>query len=153
MSMCRVFSCAVGRVTIQSNEKQIISCHFFLVIVVTFYPTASDCFGLVCSLRDFLGGTGRKEPACQHRRHERRGFSPWVRKISWRREKGNPPQYSCLENSMDRGAWRAIVRGVTENWTWLNWQHACMFLEKELPDSLSQEPWLSVLIYFWLALF
>ena len=23
---------------------------------------------------------------------------------------GNPLQYSCLENSMDRGAWRAIVR-------------------------------------------
>ena len=25
---------------------------------------------------------------------------------------GNPLQYSCLENSMDRGAWQAIVRGV-----------------------------------------
>ena len=27
---------------------------------------------------------------------------------------GNPLQYSCLENSVDRGAWRAIVHGVTE---------------------------------------
>ena len=27
---------------------------------------------------------------------------------------GNPLQYSCLENSMDRGAWLAIVHGVTE---------------------------------------
>ena len=27
---------------------------------------------------------------------------------------GNPLQYSCLENSMDRGAWQAIVHGVTE---------------------------------------
>ena len=26
---------------------------------------------------------------------------------------GNPSQYSCLENSMDRGAWRAIVHGVS----------------------------------------
>ena len=26
----------------------------------------------------------------------------------------NPLQYSCLENSMDRGAWRAAVHGVTE---------------------------------------
>ena len=25
---------------------------------------------------------------------------------------GNPLQYSCLENSMDRGAWRATVHGV-----------------------------------------
>ena len=27
---------------------------------------------------------------------------------------GNPLQYSCLENPMDRGAWRATVHGVTE---------------------------------------
>ena len=30
-------------------------------------------------------------------------------------EKGNPLQYSCLENSMDRGAWRATIHGVTES--------------------------------------
>ena len=30
---------------------------------------------------------------------------------------GNPLQYSCLENSMDRGAWQAIVHGVTKSWT------------------------------------
>ena len=29
---------------------------------------------------------------------------------------GNPLQYSCLENSMDRGAWQATVRGVTKSW-------------------------------------
>ena len=28
---------------------------------------------------------------------------------------GNPLQYSCLENPMDRGAWRAAVHGVTES--------------------------------------
>ena len=27
---------------------------------------------------------------------------------------GNPLQYSCLENLMDRGAWWATVHGVTE---------------------------------------
>ena len=32
---------------------------------------------------------------------------------------GNPLQYSCLENRMDRGAWRAIVHRVTESWTQL----------------------------------
>ena len=32
---------------------------------------------------------------------------------------GNPPQYSCLENPMDRGAWRATVHGVTKSWTQL----------------------------------
>jgi len=29
----------------------------------------------------------------------------------------NPLQYSCLENSMDRGAWWATVHGVTKSWT------------------------------------
>ena len=28
--------------------------------------------------------------------------------------KGYPLQYSCLENSKDRGAWQAIVHGVTD---------------------------------------
>ena len=31
--------------------------------------------------------------------------------------RGNSPQYSCLENPMDRGAWRATVHGVTKSWT------------------------------------
>ena len=30
---------------------------------------------------------------------------------------GNPLQYSCLENPMDRGAWWAIVHGIAKSWT------------------------------------
>ena len=30
---------------------------------------------------------------------------------------GNPLQYSCLGNPMDRGVWWAIVHGVTKSWT------------------------------------
>ena len=41
---------------------------------------------------------------------------------------GNPPQYSCLENSMDRGDWRAIVHGVAESDTNEATQHAWSFL-------------------------
>ena len=33
---------------------------------------------------------------------------------------GNPLQYSCLGNSMDRGAWQATVQGVTKNQTHFN---------------------------------
>ena len=33
---------------------------------------------------------------------------------------GNPFQYSCLENPMDGGAWRAIVHRVAKSWTQLN---------------------------------
>ena len=32
---------------------------------------------------------------------------------------GNPLQYFCLENPMDRGAWWATVHGVTQSWTQL----------------------------------
>ena len=35
-------------------------------------------------------------------------------------ENGYPLQYSCLENSMDRGAWLAIDHGVTKSWTQLS---------------------------------
>ena len=33
-----------------------------------------------------------------------------------------PPQYSCLENSMDREAWQATVHGVTKSWMRLSTQ-------------------------------
>ena len=33
---------------------------------------------------------------------------------------GNPLQYSCLENSMDREAWQTVVPGVRKSWTQLN---------------------------------
>ena len=33
---------------------------------------------------------------------------------------GNPLQYSCLENSMDRGAWWPTVHGVAKSWTQLS---------------------------------
>ena len=36
---------------------------------------------------------------------------------------GNPLQYFCLENSMDRGAWQAPVHGVTKNQTQLSDTH------------------------------
>ena len=35
-------------------------------------------------------------------------------------ENGNPLQYSCLENSVDRGAWQAVVHGVTKSLTQLS---------------------------------
>ena len=33
---------------------------------------------------------------------------------------GNPLQYSCLENPMDRGAWQVAVHGVAKSWTRLS---------------------------------
>ena len=33
---------------------------------------------------------------------------------------GNPLQYPCLDNPMDRGAWWASVHRLAKSWTWLN---------------------------------
>ena len=54
--------------------------------------------------------------SCPCRRLE---FNPRVRKKPLRR-KWQPTPVSFLENSMDRGAWRAIVKGITQCWTQLN---------------------------------
>ena len=51
-----------------------------------------------------------KESACQS---GRRRFSSWVGKVLWRRQ-GQCSPVTCLENPMDRGAWRATVHGVAK---------------------------------------
>ena len=66
----------------------------------------------------FPGGTSGKEPTCQCRRHETR-----VQSLGWEDplEEGqsNPLHYSCMENPMDIGAWRAMVHWVIKSQTWL----------------------------------
>ena len=47
---------------------------------------------------------------------ERHGFNPWVGN-PLERGHGNPLQYSCLENPINRGDWWAIVHGVTKSRT------------------------------------
>ena len=57
---------------------------------------------------------------------------------------GNPFQYSCLENPMARGAWRATVHGVTKNQTRLsNFTFTFHFhaLEKEMATHSSVLAW------------
>ena len=48
---------------------------------------------------------------------------------------GNPLQYSCLENSMDRGVWQATVHRVTKSQTLLSeWAHTCRLSERSLTE-------------------
>ena len=49
---------------------------------------------------------------------------------------GNPLQYSCLENPMDRGPWEATVHGVTKSQTQLS---DFTFLEKESEMGMGRE--------------
>ena len=73
----------------------------------------------------FPGGASGKEPTCQHRTHKRRGFDPWIRKVPWRRAWQPTPVQSCLENTMDKGAWRVIVHRVTKSLTQLKQLSTC----------------------------
>ena len=54
---------------------------------------------------------------------------------------GNPLQYSCLGNFMDRGAWQATVHGVAKSCTWLS-THALKvkLINGSRWDSKSQRP-------------
>ena len=71
-----------------------------------------------------IGIATGKESACQCRRCKSHGFDPWIEKIPGVGN-GDLLQCSCLENSMERGAWRATVHGVTKSWTRLsNWAHS-----------------------------
>ena len=51
-------------------------------------PSVSHCLICVCIpiMWGFPDGTSGKESTCQSRRHKRRSFDPWIRKIPWRRE-------------------------------------------------------------------
>ena len=67
----------------------------------------------------FPGGPSGKESACQCRLDITDVSSVSGLGRSPGDGNGNPLQYSCLENSMDRGTWWAAVCGVTQSWTWL----------------------------------
>ena len=68
---------------------------------------------LLYSRNNFFGGSDDKEYAYN-------AGDPGLIPGSGRfpgEENGKPLQYSCLEKSMDRGAWRATVHGATKSWT------------------------------------
>ena len=81
---------------------------------------------LTLSHSSFPGGASGKEPTCQWRKHETQvesasnvgdlGSVPGSRR-SPGGGYGNPLQYSCLENPMDRGAWQAAVHSVRKSQT------------------------------------
>jgi len=65
----------------------------------------------------FPGGSDSEESVCKA------GDLTWVRSLGQEdspgEKNGYPLQYSCLENPMDRGAWRATVHGVAKSQTQL----------------------------------
>ena len=65
---------------------------------------------------DFPEGSHGKESACSAGDP---GSIPGLGG-SHREEHGNPLQYSCPENPMERGTWQATVCGVAKSWTGLS---------------------------------
>ena len=66
-----------------------------------------------CGLPRWLSG---KESSCQRRDAGDAGLIPGSGR-SPGEGNSNPPQYRCLGNPMDRGAWWATVHGVAKSWT------------------------------------
>ena len=64
----------------------------------------------------FPGGSDGKESACNT------GDPGSILGLGRSPEEGNgnPLQYSCLENSMDGGAWWVTLHGITKSWTRLS---------------------------------
>ena len=76
----------------------------------------------ICLL-GFPGGISGKESAYQCRRHRRRGFNLWVRKIPWRKKWQPTPVFLPGEShgQRDRGAWQATANRITKSQTQLKW--------------------------------
>ena len=69
--------------------------------------------GAICVLQGLPYSSNGKESACNA---DDLGLIPGSGRSS-REGNGNPPQFSCLENCMDRGAWLATVHGVAKSHT------------------------------------
>ena len=84
--------------------------------------------------KGFAGGTSGKEPTCQCRRHKRSGLERYPGGGH-----GNPFQYSCLENPMDRGAWWTTVHGVAKSWTQMS-NLACKHMHQKTVHRIKRPP-------------
>ena len=83
-------------------------------------------------LKGFSGGSDGKESACSV--EDPGSILESVRSPG--EGNGYPRQYSCLENSMDRGTWWATVHGVAKSWTRLSNSHLSEQQSRILGDFL-----------------
>ena len=80
-------------------------------------------------MMDFLGGSDGKESACNA---GYLGSVPGLR-TSPGEGNGNPLQYPCLENPMDRGAWQATVYGIAKSQTQMSNFHLLTLDDASFP--------------------
>ena len=98
---------------------------FFIVQLSHPYMTTGKTIALTRQIlvgRGFPGGTRGKEPPANAGDIRDTNLIPGSGRSPGGGH-GNPPQYSCLENPMDRGACWATVHRVTQSWTRLKHTH------------------------------
>ena len=118
----------------RSIQKKILKARILLFIVYQYYPTSCLAYGknLICTMQtkkviDIIDVT------CSITGLIKFGLPQWLSSkettcnlgVAEDTGHGNPLQDSCLENPMDRGAWRARVHRVAKCQTQLNTQ-ACI---------------------------
>ena len=98
----------------------------------------------------FPSGSEGKESICNAGDAGDSGSIPWSGRSSGGGH-GNPPQYSCLENPMDRGARQATVHRVAESQTRLKHLSAHAHLNG-CAVGLSQKAWVQILALYVLVM-
>ena len=82
-------------------------------------------FHLHSRIDSYAGGTSGKEPAWWYRGPKRSSLIPVLQRSPGGRH-NNPPQYFCLKNLMDRGAWQSMgLQRVINYWSDLVHMHTC----------------------------
>ena len=111
-----------------SSLRLVIFCLKITIIII------SILLGVKWSLifkSEYFRWCNGKESACQCRRCKRHSFNLWIGKLPSKRK--YILQYSCLENSKDRGAWQATVHGVAKSQAmlsdWAHTQHTLMQIQ------------------------
>ena len=90
--------------------------HFYVNDFVTVFGIYTNCFFFLYHTGGFPGNTVVKYLPATAGDARNTGSVPGLRRSS-RGGHGNPLQYSCLENLMDRGAWRVTDIRVAKSWT------------------------------------
>ena len=72
---------------------------------------------IITIIQGFPGGSVVKNPPANAGDARDMGSVPWSVRSPGEEGNGNPLQYSCLENPVDRGAWWATVHKVTKSHT------------------------------------
>ena len=104
-----------------------------------YWHFSPDCHFLFTNLYLlFPGGTSGKEPSCQCRRPKRHGFSPWVRKMPWRRERQPTPVFLSGESHGRKPGGLQSIGTQAVGHDWSDWAYTSSL--KQVSQERGQNP-------------